>query len=352
MHNLDLRAAKINPKDEFYTSYTDIDKEMYAYLNENPRLFSDASILLPCDDPRRSQFFAWFTDHFVQLGMRKLVAVSFAGAAESSDEQGRVTIVTPTLGASYKQISYSLEGDGDFRSDEVTQLRDEADFVITNPPFSLFRDFVDWLCERTCSFSVLGNMNAITCSNIFPLFQANKLWFGSTISGGDREFRVPESYPLTAAGSRVDDQGNKYVRVKGVRWFTNIGDPSDKEFLQLQTMEHNKLHSRHAFIKEHGYPEYDNYAAIEVGFTDAIPSDYTGVMGVPISFIDKYNPAQFTILGMTDRKNTSGLRTHKYTRNDDPRYNDLNARSTYWLEGKLKVAYTRILIQHNQKLTV
>ena len=198
------------------------------------------------------------------------------------------------------QWSY-MEGDGDFRSEEVCRLRDEADFIVTNPPFSLFREFVDWIFEAEKQFLIIGNMNAITYKNIFPRIAANEMWLGFSISSGDREFEVPQEYPLTAAGWRIDENGRKFVRVKGVRWYTNLEHGKRHESLKLMTIEENLRYSRHKEIKgksfEEAYPRYDNYDALEVGFTDAIPSDYDGVMGVPISFLDKYCPEQFEIVG-------------------------------------------------------
>ena len=192
-----------------------------------------------------------------------------------------------------------LEGDGDFRSAEVTALRDEADFVITNPPFSLFREFVGWIVDGKVQFSIIGNMNAVTYNEIFLLIKANELWYGATISSGDREFRVPESYPLTAAGSRVDEDGARYIRVKGVRWFTNIEHGRRHARLELMTMDDNLRYNKKLIKALAGattYQRYDTYDAIDVPSTNAIPSDYDGVMGVPITFLDRYNPDQFEIL--------------------------------------------------------
>ena len=190
-----------------------------------------------------------------------------------------------------------LDGDGDFRSDEVRKLRDEADIIITNPPFSLFREFLAWIIEAGKQFSIIGNMNAITYKEVFPLIAANKIWLGPTISSGDREFQVPNSYPVKAAGWRIDEHGNKFLRIKGVRWFTNLEHGRRHQPLPLMTMEQNLKFSKHKEIrgKDH-YEHYDNYDAIEVPYTDAIPSDYDGVMGVPISFLDKYCPEQFEII--------------------------------------------------------
>jgi hypothetical protein len=189
-----------------------------------------------------------------------------------------------------------LEGDGDFRSDEVKRLRDEADMVVTNPPFSLFRDFLAWFREKEgVEFLIIGNMNAITYKEVFPLIKSNKTWLGPTISSGDREFEVPRGTPLNAAGFRVASDGRKFIRVKGVRWFTNIEHGRRHEPLQLMTeADVVRYGSKQSFQK------YDNYDAIEVPKTKWIPSDYKGVMGVPISFLDKYCPEQFEIVGATE----------------------------------------------------
>ena len=192
-----------------------------------------------------------------------------------------------------------LEGDGDFRSEEIRALRDQADMIITNPPFSLFREFLAWIVEADKQFVIIGNMNAITYKEVFPLIKENKVWYGYSITSGDREFGVPDEYPLTAAGWRIDDQGKKYIRVKGVRWFTNLDHGRRHQPLQLMTMADNPKFSRHKEIKgKNSYIHYENYDAIEVPYTDAIPSDYDGDMGVPISFLDKYCPEQFEIIGL------------------------------------------------------
>lgn len=321
--NRALSNARRAKNDEFYTQWADIEREMNAYLEYDPDVFRGKTVLLPCDDPEWSNFTKFFALHFRDYGLRKLISTSYApknnaGGAfyqptlfetsspdyskERSLERGRVMVLEADRNGDDRvdiddlQWSY-LEGDGDFRSQEVTALRDEADIVITNPPFSLFREFVAWLMEGEVKFSVIGNSNGTTYSEIFPLIQCDKLWLGPTITSGDREFRVPDSYPLDAAGFRVDTEGNKYIRVKSVRWFTNIDHGRRHEPLQLMTMAENIKFSRHKEIRASGYQTYVNFDAIEVGFTDAIPSDYDGVMGVPITFIDKYNPDQFEILG-------------------------------------------------------
>lgn len=321
--NQALSNAKRAKNDEFYTQWTDIEREMNAYLEYDPDAFRGKTVLLPCDDPEWSNFTKYFALHFGNLGLKKLISTSYApksnagGAfyqptlfetasqaysAAKSMQRGRVMDLDVDMNADDRvdiddlRWTY-LEGDGDFRSKEVTALRDQADIVITNPPFSLFRDFVAWLVEGGKKFSVIGTSNATKYSEIFPLIQQDKLWLGPTITSGDREFRVPESYPLEAAGFRVDADGNKYIRVKSVRWFTNIDHGRRHEPLQLMTMAENIKFSRHKEVRGSAYQKYANYDAIEVGFTDAIPSDYEGVMGVPITFLDKYNPDQFEILG-------------------------------------------------------
>jgi hypothetical protein len=188
-----------------------------------------------------------------------------------------------------------LLGDGDFRSDEIRALRDESDIVITNPPFSLFREFLIWLTEASKDFVILGNLNAITYKEVFPLMKGNHIWLGATISSGDREFRVPDNYPLESAGWRVDDLGQKYIRVKGVRWYSTLDHGRRHLPLALMTVKDNIKFKK--FLQGLDYQKYDNYDAIEVPKTVAIPSDYEGVMGVPITFFDKYNPDQFEILG-------------------------------------------------------
>ena len=247
--NRTLSVAKSARNDEFYTQYADIQKEVNAYLDYNPNVFRGKTVLLPCD----------FGDLEWQY----------------------------------------LEGDGDFRSGEVKKLRDEADIIVTNPPFSLFREFLAWIVEAEKKFLIIGNMNAITYKEVFPLIQENKLWMGESIHSGDREFGVPDEYPLFAAGSRIDDDGKKFIRVKGVRWFTNLEHGRRHQPLQLMTEKDNIKFSKHKEVKDIGYRKYDNYEAIEVPYTDAIPGAYPGVMGVPISFLDKYCPEQFEILGIS-----------------------------------------------------
>lgn len=321
MANQTMTKAKQAKQDEFYTQFYDIETEMEAYLDYNPDVFRGKTVLLPCDDPEWSNFTKYFAQNFELLGLKKLISTSYApeskrakyGIIPSLFPEETPTVPLQTHGKIFVldqdhtgdgrinlddlQWEY-LEGDGDFHSAEVTALRDEADIIITNPPFSLFREFVAWLMEGGKQFVIIGNMNSVTYKEIFPLIMGNKVWMGCTIHSGDREFGVPDEYPLNAAGWRVDEKGRKFIRVKGVRWFTNMEHGRRHEPLQLMTMEHNIKYSKHKEVKGHEYAHYDNYDAIEVPFTDAIPSDYEGTMGVPISFLDKFCPEQFKIVGI------------------------------------------------------
>ena len=324
--NTNLRAAKNAKNDEFYTQYSDIEAEMNAYVEYDPDVFRGKTILLPCDDPEWSNFTKYFAANFDRFGLKKLISTSYAKGAGnkqlslfemssplfdeelhetrgklftlSRDKDGSGSIDTDDI-----EFSGYLDGDGDFRSAEVTKLRDEADIIITNPPFSLFREFLAWIIDAGKQFVIIGNVNAITYKEVFPLIKDNKVWLGYSIHSGDRKFNVPDDYPLEAAGCGVDENGRKYIRVKGVRWFTNIDHGGRHEALQLDTMAHNLKFNKKLKKKlseDYGsnkYPKYDNCEAIEIPMTEAIPSDYEGLMAVPITYLDKYNPEQFEILG-------------------------------------------------------
>ena len=342
--NNDLRAAKKAKKDEFYTQLTDIEKELRFYK----KFFKNKSVYCNCDDPKKSNFFQYFSLNFEYLGLKKLITTCYKNQnvdlfSTNKFEQGVYLEYLGDLNQNNipddHEISKShLKGDGDFRSEECINLLKNSDVVVTNPPFSLFREYIDQLIMFNKKFLIIGNVNAITYKEVFKLFQENKIWMGASIKSGDREFGVPNDYPLNAAGSRVDENGNKFIRVKGVRWFTNIDFKERYEDIVLY-----KKYSQEE------YPKYDNYDAINVDKTKDMPKDYKGVMGVPITFIDKYNPDQFEILGITDRSNSSGLRTKKYTVEDSPKYNDLNARSVLKTEKGYKAVYARLLIR-NKKL--
>ena len=328
MANSNLSSAKNARNDEFYTQFHDIEKEIAAYLEYYPDVFRGKTILCPCDDPYESNFFKYFALKFNEFGLKKLIATCYAGSPIANrelslfDEESTENKTTKSphkieitdinnggavnlsdvalLLARDRNLLTRLKGDGDFRSNEIKKLRDEADIVITNPPFSLFREFLAWLVEANKQFSIIGNVNAITYKETFPLLKGNKMWLGPSITSGDRKFNVPDDIPLYAAGCGIDEEGKKYIQVKGVRWFTNIDHGRRHQPLQLMTMTNNLRYNKKMKGKE-SYQKYDNYDAIEVPFTDAIPNDYDGIMGVPITFLDKYSPEQFEILGATQR---------------------------------------------------
>ena len=325
-NNVDLGTAKSAKQDEFYTQYEDIQAEINAYLEYNPDTFRDKVVLLPCDDPEWSNFTKFFAQNFERLGLKKLISTSYA--SESKKKNGQLSIFdyitdfeknSPeydekktkvkgkifTLTRRSKKVDINdlnwkyLKGDGDFQSDEVKALRDEANIIVTNPPFSKFRSFYAWIKEAGKDFLIIGNQNAIAYKEIFPDIKNNKMWLGCTIHSGDREFQVPDNYPLNASGFRIDENGNKYIRVKGVRWFTNLDHGRRHQPMSLMTMADNKKYSKHKEIRNQEYRHYDNYDAIDIPFSDAIPSDYKKVMGVPITFMDKFCPEQFEILGIS-----------------------------------------------------
>lgn len=335
-----LGAAKSAKKDEFYTQYVDIQKEVEAYLEFDADTFRDKVVYCNCDDPFESNFFKYFAANFNRLGLKKLISTSYDGSPIAG-EQLRFEDAYPAHGGRQKMDALAIEieevidlnndgaidiedvrlfleqnphrrlplkGGGDFRSAECVQLLKQADIIVTNPPFSLFREYVAQLVEHDKKFLIIGNFNAVTYKEIFPLIMANKVWLGETIHSGDREFRVPDSYPLEAAGFRVDDDGNRYIRVKGVRWYTNLDHGRRHEPLSLMTMADNLRFNPNLKDKP-AYEIFDNYDAIEIGSYKEIPSDYNELMGVPITFLDKYNPEQFEIVGYEKSYN---LQNKKY----------------------------------------
>lgn len=350
-----LTKARSAKQDEFYTQYIDIQKEVEAYLEFDPDTFRDKVVYCNCDDPFESNFFKYFAANFNRLGLKKLITTSYDGSPiagqgtlfpeydegngnrqkpkalavfldyvkdEDGDGAANVTDVEIFLKRN-KAARIALKGNdgypgGDFRSPECIAFLKDADIVVTNPPFSLFREYVAQLVEHEKKFLIIGNMQAATYKETFPLIQADKLWMGVTIRSGDREFRVPDHYPLNAAGWRVDEAGAKYIRVKGVRWWTNLDHGRRHEPLPLMTMADNLKFSKHKEIKgKTAYERYENYDALEVPFTDAIPSDYDGVMGVPISFLDKYSPDQFEIVGTLESSDPRNpYRTRWYSAQD------------------------------------
>ncbi len=315
----DLGNARKNKNDEFYTQFSDIQKEMNAYLEYNPNVFKNKTILLPADDPEWSNFTKFFAQNFERFGLKKLISTSYAYESKKITEpyqlslfesespkfdkdktkvKGKIFVLDKDENKSGKidiedlQWDY-LEGDGDFRSDEVKKLRDESDIIITNPPFSLFREFVNWILEKDKKFIIIGHQNATSYKEIFPLIKDNKIWLGKGFDGGATHFINKYYDDYATAGEHKDGM----IRVSGVVWFTNIDHGRRHQPLQLMTMKDNLKFSKHKEILENGYQKYENFDAIDVSFTDAIPSDYKGVMGVPITFLNKYNPDQFVILG-------------------------------------------------------
>lgn len=376
MANKTLNNARAAKQDEFYTQFYDIETEMEAYLDYNPDVFRGKTVLLPCDDPEWSNFTRYFAQNFEVLGLKKLISTSYAIESKiyktgiqlsfletqspkydktKTNTHGKIFILEKDTTGDGKidlddlQWDY-LEGDGDFRSKEVKRLRDEADIIVTNPPFSLFREFLAWIVDARKQFIIIGNINSVTYKEVFPLVKDNKLWMGCTIHSGDREFGVPDEYPLTASGWRIGEDGKKYIRVKGVRWYTNVEHGRRHHPLSLMTMQDNVRYSKHKEIKGSEYKRYDNYDAIEVPYTDAIPCDYEGMMGVPITFLDKYCPEQFEIVGMAKRgAGDPALKSKVYTKYDYPNYSDLNATPTIKdASGVLHNTYPRILIRKKQ----
>ena len=372
--NSNLGAAKTAKNDEFYTQYSDIEREVNAYLEYDPDVFRGKTILLPCDDPEWSNFTKYFAQNFDRFGLKRLISTSYAPESKKykyyeptlfetldpkfdegkTKTNGKIFVLDKDktgdgrIDVNDLEWDY-LEGDGDFRSDEVKRLRDEADFIITNPPFSLFREFLTWIVEANKQFLIIGNMNAITYKEVFPLIKDNKMWYGCTISSGDREFGVPDDYPLDAAGWRIDENGKKFIRVKGVRWFSNIDHGRRHQPLPLMTMADNIKFSRHNEVRGHEYKKYDNYDAIEVPYTDAIPSDYDGAMGVPISFLDKYCPEQFVIIGQTQGDSGKELGLKPFDRSLKTLNKSLRDGQLYYMvDGKPEKPYARILIRKNQ----
>lgn len=351
--NKNLYQAKNSKKDEFYTQLSDIEKELRHYK----KYFKDKVVFCNCDDPRVSNFFHYFSYNFEHLGLKKLITTCYKNQNPDLFSQNKrekaiyIEYKRDTNGQLISYIKYMkslskeplykgdkdnpnipnpndigikhLKGDGDFRSAECIELLKQVDIVVTNPPFSLFREYVAQLMEYDKKFIIIGNLNAITYKEIFKLIKEKKIWLGQSIHSGDREFGVPKDYPLNAASGRIDDNGNKYIRVKGVRWFTNFDTTKRHEDLILyKTYKGN----------EKEYPTYDNYDAINIDKTKEIPMDYKGAMGVPITFMDKYNPEQFEIIGI-DRVLVEGL-TGKVSR--------------FRIDGKEK--YARVIIKNKKAI--
>ena len=331
--NTNLHDAKRAKKDEYYTQWGDIEKEMTAYLGYNPDVFRNKTLLLPCDDPEWSNFTAFFALHFHDFGIKRLISTCCAPASATS-ARGKVLVLDRSDGNVDIKNWHYLRGDGDFRSAEVTQLRNAADMVVTNPPFSLFREFLAWLIEGDVTFSIIANSNAITYKEVFPLIKDNRLWLGATGNSNDMVFRVPvgtavrESDREKAARLGYPSTPTEvYTRLGNSCWFTTIQHERRHSPLTLMSMDENLRTNKRIMSNPYSYTTYDNFDAIEVPVTSGIPSDFKGAMGVPISFLDKYNPDQFEIIKFRHGNDGKDLRYRQVT-------------------GELKTPYFRILIRH------
>lgn len=384
--NRSLSAAKKAKQDEFYTQYVDIQKEVEAYLEYDPNAFRNKVVYCNCDDPFESNFFKYFAANFNKLGLKKLIATSYDGSPiagqmtlfpeynegngkrkkpkalavivdhvkdEDGDGAANVTDVELFLKRN-KAARIALKGDpdkfpgGDFRSSECITLLKQSDIVVTNPPFSLFREYVAQLVEHEKKFVIIGSKNAITYKEIFPLVKENKMWVGAGFAKGNAYFSIPADRAREFANG-VYDKSTGLVKFRNVGWFTNLDHGRRHEELKCMSMADNLKFSKHKQIKgKKEYDRYDNYDAIEVPYTDAIPGDYEGAMGVPISFLDRYNPNQFEILGITDRDDNSGLKTKQYSNADAPNYSDLNRRGAIRVGRELVSTYARLMIRHRR----
>jgi hypothetical protein len=325
MGNQSLNRAKAAPNDEYYTQLDAIQTEMNAYLELDEDLFRGKSVLLPCDDPEWSNFTKYFATRFEALGLKRLTSTSYAHSEKQAvninvfqptlfeiESEGFDPDKTQTRGKVFlldkdangdKRINIDdleweyLEGSGDYRSVEVSKLRDEADFIITNPPFTLFQDFMEWVIKSGKKFVVIGPASALFSKVIFDEIRANRLWLGKGFSSGNAFFKTPTP---SEYASGVFDEGTGLVKFRNVKWITNVDHGLRREPMKLETMEKNRRFVTGSKFPE-AYEEYDNFNAIEVPLVKAIPSDYDGLMGVPGGFLDKYNPDQFEIVGISDK---------------------------------------------------
>ena len=366
MANKNLNKAKETKNDEFYTQYSDIQKEIEAYLEYNPDVFRGKVVYCNCDDPFESNFFRYFVLNFNKLGLKQLITTSYKPSPVANtqlqlfgddktltkvkgrpkitankfivsevrdiDEDGEFNLkdVAKQLKANKHNEWTPLDGDGDFKSPECVKLLEQSNIVVTNPPFSLFREYVKQLFDYNKSFVIIGNLSAIICKEIFPFIKENKMWLGNGFNAGNAYFSTPV---IREYAGGVYDPETGLVKFRNCCWFTNIDHGRRHQPLQTMTMEENLKYSKHKEIKgKKAYDKYDNYDAIEVPFTDSIPSDYDGVMGVPVSFLDKYNPDQFEILGSN--------------RGVDQDANKIYGRGSY-LNGK--EVYKRLFIKHKKK---
>lgn len=371
--NENLRKAKDAKNDEFYTQLSDIERELRHYKEH----FKGKTVFCNCDDPYESNFFKYFAMNFNVLGLKKLISTCYgtspisytqvsifeednyevnknngkpaykAVLTEIHDQNGdgAIDLKDVELTLRKKGVVTKMKGDGDFRSEESIELLKEADIVVTNPPFSLFREYVAQLFEYDKKFIIIGNKNAVNYKVFFPYIMNNQVWIGYTPMSKDLLFDVPKKYAdeMIASGKL----GSSYRIIDGMVkgrsqsiWFTNL--------------DHKKRHEKLDLIEKYTpekYPTYDNYGAINVDKTLDIPCDYYGIMGVPISFLDKYCPEQFEILGLTCRKYSPEYCTHTYTKEEYNNANDLNGASCILVNGVPKMTYGRLLIKRKDAST-
>jgi len=375
MANQNLSSAKTAKNDEFYTQLNDIQVEVNAYLEYDTNVFRGKTILLPCDDPEWSNFTKFFAQKFQTFGLKKLISTSYAPEskkykygyqpslfetedpkfdAAKTQTHGKIFVLerdkTGDGRIDYQDLEWTyLEGDGDFRSKEVCELRDEADIIITNPPFSLFREFLAWIMEADKQFLMIGSMNAVTYKEVFPLIKDNQIWLGNGFQGGNAYFRILKERDFA---NGVYDSTTGLVKFRNCCWFTNLEHGRRHQPLPLMTKAENLKFSKHKEIKgRKDYIHYSNYDAIEVPYTDAIPSDYERTMGVPISFLDKYCPEQFEIIGQTQGDSGKELGLKPFDRELKMLNPSLRDGQLYYMENGIpQKPYARILIRKKQQL--
>ena len=372
-NNTNLGAAKAAKNDEFYTQYADIQKEINAYLEYNPDTFRDKTVLLPCDDPEWSNFTRFFAQNFERLGLKRLISTSYAVESKKyknyqptlfETESPMFDIDKTRIKGKIFELTHDtnqngrididdlewhyLDGDGDFRSKEVCKLRDEADVIVTNPPFSLFREFVEWIVTANKLFLIIGSQGAVGYKEIFPMIRDNKIWLGNGFNAGNAYFKFNGDCSGFANGVYNPETG--LVKFRNCCWMTNMEHGRRHEPMQLMSMKDNLRFGKHKDLNEIGYVHYENYDAIDVPYTDSIPNDYEGTMGVPVTFLDKYCPEQFEIIGLGSGYLGQSIgikgipREHKQLMKGHSAAGDLYM----MVNGQPKVPYARILIRKKQ----
>lgn len=378
MAHENLKKAKSDKNDEFYTQFHDIEKEINAYLEFDENVFKDKTILLPCDDPEWSNFTKFFAQNFEKLKLKKLISTSYAPESKNLKDEYQPTLFEindPKFDKSKTIVNGKiftlsqdntgdgkidvndlewtyLEGDGDFRSEEIKKLRDEADIIITNPPFSLFREFLAWIVEADKLFVIIGSMNAITYKEVFPYIKSNKVWLGNGFHAGNAYFSSPISNNYAEG---VYNKETGLVKFRNCVWYTNLDLDRRHQIIPLMTLSDNIKFSKHKEVKGKEYKKYENFDAIEVPFTNSIPSDYDGIMGVPISFLPRYNPEQFEIIGLGI--SNSGIEIgvepykieHKKYRKEIQKRGAVDGDLYMMTNGIVEVPYARILIKHKKQ---